>query len=161
MSQKNGRKPGKKPVKNRSKSRQFAVQALYSWLLTEQNVSDIEVHFISEHDMEDADVTYFQEILHFVTAHKMALIDQMEAFLSRSFVSVDPVEQTILLIGVFELEQRPDIPYRVVINESVECAKIFGAEDGHKFINGIMDKVAAKLRQPEINAPHRKKARKK
>jgi len=148
-------------VKNRTKSRQFAVQALYSWLLTEQNVSDVEVHFISEHDMEDADVSYFQEILHYVTAHKMALVDQMESFLSRSFTSVDPVEQAILLIGVFELQQRPDIPYRVAINESVECAKVFGAEDGHKFINGIMDKVADKLRQPEIKAPHHKKARKK
>lgn len=148
-------------MKNRTKSRQFAVQALYSWLLTGHNVSDVEIHFISEHDMEDADVPYFQEILHFVTAHKMALVDQMEEFLSRSFTSVDPVEQAILLIGVFELEQRPDIPYRVAINESVECAKVFGAEDGHKFINGIMDKVAAKLRQPEINAPHRKRSRKK
>ncbi len=148
-------------MKNRSKSRQFAVQALYSWLLSEQNVTDIEVHFISEHDMEDADVSYFQEILHFVTSHKMALIDHMESFLSRSFSNVDPVEQAILLVGVFELEQRLDIPYRVSINESVECAKIFGAEDGHKFVNGIMDKVAGKLRQEEMKAPRKKKARKK
>jgi N utilization substance protein B len=148
-------------VKNRSKSRQFAVQAIYSWLLTEQNVSDIEVHFISEHDMEDADISYFQEILHFVSAHKMALVDHMEAYLSRSFASVDPVEQAILLMGVFEMEQRKDVPYRVVINESVECAKIFGAEDGHKFVNGIMDKVAAKLRQAEVDAPRKKKPRKK
>ncbi len=148
-------------MKNRSKSRQFAVQALYSWLLTGQNVTDIEVHFISDNDMEDADVAYFQEIIRFVTSHKLALIDQMESFLSRSFVDIDPVEQAILLAGVFELEQRLDIPYRVSINESVECAKIFGAEDGHKFINGVMDKVAAKLRKAEINAPHKKKARKK
>lgn len=148
-------------MKNRSKSRQFSVQALYSWLLTEQNVSEIEVHFISEHDMGDADVNYFQEILHFVTAHKMALIDHMEPFLSRTFAEVDPVEQAILLVGVFELDQRPDIPYRVSINEAVECAKIFGAEDGHKFINGIMDKVAGKLRAVEVKAPRKKKARKK
>jgi len=148
-------------LKNRSKSRQFAVQALYSWLLTQQNVSDIEVHFIHEHDMEDADVGYFQEILHFVTAHKMALVDHMETFLSRAFADVDPVEQAILLVGVFELEQRLDIPYRVSINESVECAKIFGAEDGHKFINGVMDKVAGKLRVAEMKAPRKKKARKK
>lgn len=148
-------------MKNRTKSRQFAVQALYSWLLSGQNVSDIEVHFISEHDMGDADVTYFQEIIHYVAAHKMALIDQMEEFLSRSFNSVDPVEQAILLSGVFELQERADIPYRVAINEAVECAKVFGAEDGHKFINGIMDKVAIKLRQPEIKAPHTKKSRKK
>ena len=148
-------------MKNRSKSRQFSVQALYSWLLTEQNVSEIEVHFISEHDMGDADVNYFQEILHFVTAHKMALIDHMEPFLSRTFAEVDPVEQAILLVGVFELEQRPDIPYRVSINEAVECAKIFGAEDGHKFINGVMDKVAGKLRAVEVKAPRKKKARKK
>ncbi len=148
-------------MKNRTKSRQFAVQALYSWLLTGQSIADIEVHFISEHDMEDADVPYLQEILHFAAAHKMALVDHMDPYLSRSFNSVDPVEQAILLVGVFELEQRPDIPYRVIINESVECAKVFGAEEGHKFINGIMDKVAAKLRQTEINTPHKKKARKK
>lgn len=148
-------------MKNRTKSRQFAVQALYSWLLTEQDISDIEVHFISEHDMEDADIPYFQEILHFTAAHKMALIDQMESYLTRSFRSVDPVEQAILLMGVFELEQCLNVPYRVVINESVECAKVFGAEDGHKFINGIMDKVALKLRKTEINAPHKKKARRK
>lgn len=148
-------------MKNRSKSRQFAVQALYSWLLTQQNVSEIEVHFVSEHDMEDADVGYFQEILHFVTAHKMALVDHMENSLARSFAEVDPVEQAILLIGTYELEERPDVPYRVVINEAVESAKVFGAEDGHKFINGILDKVAAKLRAVEMKAPRSKKPRKK
>lgn len=148
-------------MKNRSKSRQFAVQSLYSWLLTGHNISDIEVHFISEHDMEDADVGYFQEILHFVAAHKMSLVDHMEPFLSRTFAEVDPVEKAILLMGVFELEQRKDIPYRVSINEAVECSKVFGAEDGHKFINGIMDKVAGKLRADEMNAPRKKKARKK
>ncbi|MDX2503612.1 MAG: transcription antitermination factor NusB [Gammaproteobacteria bacterium] len=148
-------------MKNRSKSRQFAVQALYSWLLTGQNISDIEVHFISEHDMGDADISYFQEILHFVTAHKMALIDHMVSFLSRPFAEVDPVEQAILLIGSYELEQRRDVPYRVVINESVKSAKIFGAEDGHKFINGILDKIASTLREVEVNAPRRKQPRKK
>lgn len=148
-------------MKNRSKSRQFAVQALYSWLLTQQNVSEIEVHFVSEHDMEDADVGYFQEILHFVAAHKMALVDHMEDSLARSFAEVDPVEQAILLIGTYELEERPDVPYRVVINEAVESAKVFGAEDGHKFINGILDKVAAKLRAVEMKAPRSKKPRKK
>ncbi len=148
-------------MKNRSKSRQFAVQALYSWLLTQQNVADIEVHFLSEHDMEDADVAYFQEILHYVTTHKMSLVDHMESFLNRSFVEVDPVEQAILLMGTYELEQRLDVPYRVVINESVESAKVFGAEDGHKFINGILDKIAANLRSAEINAPRTKKPRKK
>ena len=148
-------------MKNRSKSRQFAVQALYSWLLTQQNVSDIEVHFVSEHDMEDADLDYFHEILHFVTAHKMALVDHMETHLDRPFAEVDPVEQAILLIGTYELEERRDVPYRVVINEAVESAKIFGAEDGHKFINGILDKVAAKLRTDEVNAPRNKKPRKK
>lgn len=147
-------------MKNRSKSRQFAVQALYSWLLTEQNVSELEVQFISDHDMEDADVNYFREILHFVTNHKMALVDHMVSYLSRPFTEVDPVEQAILLIGAYELEQRLDVPYRVVINESVESSKVFGAEDGHKFINGILDKIANKLREVEVNAPRRKKARK-
>ena len=111
--------------------------------------------------MGDADISYFQEILHFVTAHKMALIDHMVSFLSRPFAEVDPVEQAILLIGSYELEQRRDVPYRVVINESVKSAKIFGAEDGHKFINGILDKIASTLREVEVNAPRRKQPRKK
>lgn len=111
--------------------------------------------------MGDADVNYFQDILHFVAAHKMSLSDHMKPILSRSFAEVDPVEQAILLIGVYELEQRPDIPYRVVINESVENAKVFGAEDGHKFINGILDKVSVKLREVEVNAPRTKQPRKK
>jgi N utilization substance protein B len=147
-------------LKNRSKSRQFAVQGLYSWLLTGQNISDIIVHFIGEHDMEDADVGYFQEIMNFVAAHKMGLADHMNPVLSRPFAEVDPVEQAILLIGTFELEQRLDIPYRVVINEAVESAKIFGAEDGHKFINGILDKMAMNLREVEVNAPRSKAPRK-
>lgn len=148
-------------MKNRSKSRQFAVQALYSWILSGQDVVDIEIHFISDHDMEDADVPYFQEILHFVANHKMGLVDYMIPFLSRDFNEVDPVEQAILLMGTYELEQRKDVPYRVIINESVECAKIFGAEDGHKFINGMMDKIANKIREAEVKAPRRKKPRKK
>ena len=111
--------------------------------------------------MEDADVSYLQEILHFVASHKMSLIDHMTPVLSRPFTEVDPVEQAILLIGCFELEQRLDIPYRVVINESVESAKVFGAEDGHKFINGILDKVAVRLREVEVNAPRSKQPRKK
>jgi N utilization substance protein B len=146
-------------VKNRSKSRQFAVQALYSWLLSGQSVSEIEIHFIQEHDTKEADLAYFQEILHFVTAHKMALIDHMEPFLNRAFNDVDPVEQAILLLATFELEQRKDIPYRVSINEAVECAKIFGADEGHRFINGILDRVANKLRKTEVKAPRKKKAR--
>ena len=148
-------------MKNRSKSRQFAVQALYSWLLSGQDVADIEVHFISDHDMEDADVPYFQEILHFVVGHKMGLVDYMVPFLNREFNEVDPVEQAILLMATYELEQRKDVPYRVVINESVECAKIFGAEDGHKFINGMIDKIANKIREVEVKAPRHKKPRKK
>jgi transcription antitermination protein NusB len=129
--------------------------------LTGQNITEIEVHFFSEHDMEDADVKYFQDILRFVSTHKMSLIDHMSTFLSRTFVEVDPVEQSILLLGVYELEQRKDVPYRVVINEAVECAKIFGAEEGHKFINGILDSVALKLREAEVKAPRKKRPRKK
>jgi N utilization substance protein B len=148
-------------VKDRSKSRQFAVQAIYSWLLAGQDINELEIHFLSDHDMGNADIGYFQSILHYVCAHKMALIDHMTVHLSRPFTGIDPVEQAILLIGTYELEQRQDVPYRVVLNEAVESAKIFGAEEGHKFINGILDKVAAKLRAAEINAPRSKKPRKK
>lgn len=143
-------------MKERTKARQFAVQALYSWLLTGQDMAEIDLHFAQEHDMQGTDVNYFQKIIHFVANHKLSLIDHMERFLTRSFSDVDPVEQAILLMGVYELEQRMDVPYRVVINEAVEQAKTFGAEDGHKFVNGVLDKVAIKLRETEIKSPSAK-----
>ena len=136
----------------RSKARQFAIQALYQSILTGHDAALIDTQFVAEHDMEKTDIHYFQEVLHQVIDHKPSLTDLMRDFLSRAFDSVDPVEQAILLLACYELQYRPDIPYKVIINEAVELGKTFGAEDGHKFINGILDRVAGKVRVDEITA---------
>ncbi len=136
----------------RSKARSRAVQAIYQWQMTGQNIGDISNHFIAEHPMTRVDVAYFQELVRGVVERVYALDDEIVPFLDRDLQEVDPVERAILRLGTWELVQRPDIPYRVIINESVELAKSFGGEAGHKYVNSILDKVALKLRSTEVAA---------
>ena len=150
--------------KARSLARRCAVQALYTWQLTGNDLSDIDQDFRGEHDMSGVEIKYFQELLHQVVLHRSELDDHMQDLLDRSINDVDPVERSILRLAAYELEFRLDVPYRVAINEAVELAKVFGAEHGHKFVNGILDGVAKKLRAKEIEAKKSKapgKARKK
>ena len=141
----------------RSLARERAMQALYQWQMTGQDVADIEQQFIDEQDMKNVDKKYFKELLHAVPKR----IDEFDALcgelLSRPIEQVDPVERAILRIGLYELTKRVDIPYRVVINEAVELAKSFGAEQGHKFINGTLDMAAKSLRSAEIQARKKQK----
>ena len=136
----------------RSLARQRAMQALYQWQMTGQNPLDIERQFMEEQDMKKVELKYFQELLHQIPKCLNELDALSGAVLDRSIEQVDPVERAILRIGTYELKHRIDIPYRVVINEAVELAKVFGAEQGHKYINGILDKVAQKVRAIEVNA---------
>lgn len=136
--------------KERTLSRQYAVQALYQWVMTQQEAQEIEQQFIDAHNFNGSDFEYFQEILHQSIIHQPSLADLTRDFLSRPFEQIDPVEQSILLLGCYELQYRLDVPYKVIINESVELGKEFGAEDGYRFINGILDKVAAKIRPDEV-----------
>lgn len=133
-------------------ARRRAVQALYMWQMTGEDVSDIESQFLLEHDMKNVDLKYFKELLHKVPAHVQELDDHISPLLDRPFGELDPVECAIMRLGVYEFQYRIDIPYKVVINEAVELAKIFGAEEGHKYVNSILDRVAKKLRSVEINA---------
>ena len=142
--------------KARNLARRCAVQALYQWHVTQQNVGDIDAQFVTEHDVKKVDIAYFQEILHQVPAHVTALDAHYATFLDRPVHELDPVECAILRMSVYELAHRPDIPYRVVINEGVDMAKVFGAEQSHKYINGVLDKVARKLRTAEIQMKARK-----
>ncbi len=142
--------------KGRNLARRCAVQALYQWQLTQQNVSDIDVQFVTEHDIKKVDIPYFQELLHQIPAHITELDAHYAVFLDRPVHALDPVECAILRISVYELVHRLDIPYRVVINEGVDMAKVFGAEQSHKYINGVLDKAARKLRTTEIQMRSRK-----
>ena len=147
--------------KARSKARRNAVQALYQWQLTGTDVSAIENQFLVEHDMENVDVEYFRELLREVPLHLHELDDHILEYLDRPMDEVDPVERAILRMSTYELELRLDVPYKAVINEGVEMAKTFGAEHGHKYVNGILDRVARKLRSVEVKAKSGSKTKKK
>ncbi|MDA8421189.1 MAG: transcription antitermination factor NusB [Pseudomonadota bacterium] len=135
----------------RNRARQAAVQAIYQWQLTEQPPDQIESHFISDHELDGVDLEYFHHLVREVPRHWHQIDDHLGPYLDRTIDEVDPVERAILRIGTFELEFHPEIPYKVVLNEAVELAKMFGAEHGHKFVNAVLDKVAAKLRSNEIS----------
>ncbi len=143
----------------RRKARTLALQALYQWQLAKSSVAQIEAEFAVDNDMSKVDVAYFRDILHGVTSQKSELEAHFSPFLDRPVNDVDPIELSLLRMGAYELMKRVDVPYRVVINEGVELAKKFGGTDGHKFINGILDKMALRLRAPETrHKPRQPKA---
>lgn len=129
----------------RSWARRRAVQALYQWELAGQDLAEIEAQFRTGQEMDRADVDYFLELLHRVPAHLDELRAALQPCMERPIESLDPVERTILLIGAYELERRREIPYRAVISEAVELARMFGSDDGFRFINGVLDRLARTL----------------
>lgn len=141
----------------RRKARSLALQALYSWQMAGQALSDIEAQLRSdaEYDFDSADGAYFRELLLGVPQNLHEIDGHLAQVLDRAVDEVDPIELAILRIGVFEMTHRVDVPYKVVINEGIEMAKVFGATDGHKYINGILDKLAPRLRSVEVNASRR------
>ncbi len=134
----------------RSRARHYAVQALYQWQMTGQDVADIDRQFLAEQDAGTFEVPYFKELVHGVPANLHALDEQLSPLLDRTLSSVDPVERAILRLGTYELMRHPEVPFRVAIDEAVELAKIFGAEQGHKYVNGVLDKMAKKVRPLEV-----------
>jgi len=122
------------------------LQALYQWDLTEQNPEEILQHFIVQHDLSDADEAYFFNLVRQVPLYHQELNAQIEPYLDRDMDSVDPVERSILRIGAYELEYQPEIPTKVILNEAIELAKTFGAEYSYRFVNGVLDKIANRLR---------------
>ncbi|WP_419210065.1 transcription antitermination factor NusB [Providencia manganoxydans] len=131
----------------RRRARECAVQAIYSWQLSGNNVSDVEYEFIAEQDMSDVDVIYFRELLSGVANNAIKLDQLMVPFLSRQLEELGQVEKAILRVAMYELSFREDVPYKVAINEGIELAKVFGAEDSHKFVNGVLDKAAPAVRR--------------
>jgi N utilization substance protein B len=133
----------------RSSARRLAIQALYQWQLARQEVADIEAQFLEEQAPPESDRSYFSELLRGVIAEVATLDARLAPLLDRPVAQVDPVELAILRVGAFELLMRSEVPYRVAINEAVELAKRFGAEQGHRFVNGVLDRLAREVRPHE------------
>jgi len=134
----------------RKKARKFLLQAMYQWQLSKTPINELEAQFRADFDMKKADIEYFHALIHGIPAHADSINQHIEPYLDRRVDELDPIELSIFRIAVYELTQRVDVPYKVVINEAVDLAKLFGATDSHKYINGVLDKVAQKLRVMEF-----------
>ena len=138
--------------KKRSKAREFAVQAVYQWQMSGNELADILRQFADEKKPKTYEADYFQDLLRGVVTNLAELDEMLSPLVDRDVERIDPVERAILRLGAYELQYHTEIPYRVVINEAVEMAKLFGAEQGHKYVNGVIDKLAQKIRAIEVKA---------
>jgi len=132
----------------RRKARELAVQAVYSWQLSQNSVTDIESNFLVDNSSRRFDIEYFQQLFRGVTSKVSQLDEAISPHVDRPIDDIDHIEKSILRVAVYELSDCTDVPYRVVINEAIELAKTFAADDSHKFVNGVLDK-AVKLIRPE------------
>lgn len=152
----NRRRPdGIDPVA-RSRARRRALQAVYAWQLSGAKVNDVISQFAHEQAHEVADLAYFEDLVRGVDQHQDDLDQALTPFLDREIEQVDPIERATLRIAAYELRHRPDVPYRVVINEAIETAKRFGAEHGHTYVNGVLDHAAAQWRAVEFSNSKKK-----
>ena len=135
----------------RIRARRSAVQALYQWSMSDAPIQDVINEFVNERsELKKADTDYFKEILLGSVKESKNLDEQLMPLLDRDMDDLDPVEKAILLIGLYELTFHPELPCRVVLNEAVDLEKMFGAEQSHKYINGVLDKAAQKIRTTEM-----------
>jgi transcription antitermination protein NusB len=136
----------------RRRARELTLQALYQWQLSGQTVAFIEKQFVEGKDYDKADQNYFGLLFPGTVKESEKLQAALMPYIDRKFAELSPIERAILLLAGYELTHQIDIPYRVVINEAIELAKSFGGTDGHKYVNGVLDKFAAEVRAAEINA---------
>ena len=140
---------GKSP---RRRARELALQGLYQWRIGGNDEAAIEAHLADVEGFDKADREFFVGLLRGVLAQQAELQEQLQAFLDRPFAELSPIEASSLLAGAFELANYQQTPYRVIINEAIELTKGFGGTDGHKYVNGVLDKLAFKLRPVEVEA---------
>jgi N utilization substance protein B len=136
-------------IQQRRQSRRLAMQALYQWQMTGHNVQDVLKQFLTTQDVSRADLDYFKELLTSIPGMVDKLDAALEPFMERRMEEVDPVERAILRLSAYELISRPDIPYKVVINEAIDLTKKFGADQAHRFVNGVLDQAVKDLRKLE------------
>ena len=147
------------PSKNRTprhRAREFALQGLYQWLLNNEPSSQVANNIRAAHGFDKADGEYFSTLLNGAITTSVALRESIAPLIDRPVAELSPIEHGVLLLGAFELKNQPEIPYRVVINEAVELTKSFGGIDGHKYVNGVLDKLASQLRPEEVGADARR-----
>ena len=137
---------------SRRRAREFALQAIYQWLLNESAAETLLAQLREQKEFPKADQALAEALLRGVIANADALRELLTPFLDRRMKELSPVEHALLLLSAFELRDHVDTPYRVIINEAIELAKSFGGTDGHKYVNGVLDKLAAELRPNEIGA---------
>ncbi|MGP1678849.1 MAG: transcription antitermination factor NusB [Burkholderiales bacterium] len=136
----------------RHKARELVLQGLYQWLLAEEHPGEIRTHLAEFKGYDKADQKYLERLLNGVIADAAELEAAFAPLLDRPVDALSPVERGVLLIGAYELAHVPDVPYKVVINEAVELAKSYGGTDGHKYVNGVLDKLAMRSRPAEVKA---------
>ena len=133
----------------RSRARRRALQALYAWQIGGSRMNAVIEQFRHEQDMEVADLEYFEDLLRGVETNVAALDESLRPHIDREVAQIDPIERAVLRLAAYELKYRPDVPYRVIINEAIEVTKRFGADHGHSYVNGVLDKLAVDLRSVE------------
>lgn len=136
---------------NRHNARRAAVQALYQWDLTSQEVSEIDAAFRGIHDLQNVDRKYLKRAIAGVTGNLSSIEEGIGKHLDREIATLDPVERAILRLGSYELLYCEDVPVKVVINEMIELAKVFGSDHSYKYVNGVMDKMAADIRNSKAS----------
>jgi transcription antitermination protein NusB len=151
--------PSARPVKKRAapksarrRSREIALQGLYEWLVTGADPAFVDAHVREQTGFDSCDSAHYDALLHGAIREAVAIDAVLARHVDRKTTQLSPVEHGVLMIGVYELTHCIDIPYKVAINEAVELAKSFGGTDGHKYVNGVLDKAAADLRGPEVEA---------
>ncbi|GAB3059215.1 transcription antitermination factor NusB [Stenotrophomonas tumulicola] len=149
-------RPSGKPVRRdgvdpvlRSRARRRAVQAIYAWQISGGNGQSLVAQFAHEQAREVADLAYFEALVHGVLDNRRDLDEALAPFIDRGIEEVDAIERAVLRLSAYELRLRPDVPYRVVINEAIESAKRFGSEHGHTYVNGVLDRAAVEWRKAE------------
>lgn len=144
-------KPAKKPQKSaRRRAREFAIQGIYQWLVSGNDVAAIDAHTRGLDGFKKSDIEHYEALLNGIINDAAQIDSLLTPHVDRKTTNLSPIEHGVLMLGVYELQHCLDIPYRVVINEAVELSKTFGGTDGFKYVNGVLDKVAAQLRTSEL-----------
>jgi N utilization substance protein B len=146
-----------KPKSARRRAREVALQGLYEWLISGAEASVVDAHMREQDGFDKCDAVHFDALLHGCIAEAVDIDAVLTRHVDRKTNLLSPIEHGVLMIGVYELRHCIDIPYKVAINEAVELAKSFGGTDGHKYVNGVLDKAAAELRPVEVNAARAKR----